>query len=93
MRRTLLFSAVIGVFAAGVGCKHVGGRCDCTHNPADAVMPTPGVAYPTIGAPTVGVTPLPTTATAAMAPNAVPVPKVADPVAPAVTPEKLPMPK
>ncbi len=59
MRRALLLSAVFGVFAAGLGCKHVGGRCDCTNHPGDATPLPPSNPYPTVG------TPVPATATPA----------------------------
>jgi hypothetical protein len=49
MRRALLLSAMFGVFAAGLGCKHVGGRCDCTNHPADAHPLPPSNPYPVIG--------------------------------------------
>ena len=45
MRRALALSALFGVFVTGLGCKHVAGKCDCTHDPADAVLPTPNNPY------------------------------------------------
>jgi hypothetical protein len=54
MRRALLLTAVVGGFLAGVGCKHVAGRCDCTADPADAVLPVPSNPYPAVGAPLPG---------------------------------------
>jgi hypothetical protein len=80
MRRLLLL-AVVGLVAGGVGCKHIGGRCDCTHNPDDARLPSPGNVYPAIGSPVGGVIASP--APAAVAPTPAPVP----------VPEKLPLPK
>ena len=79
MRRSLLLSAVFGVFAAGVGCKAVGGRCDCGSSPADAHMPQPGMAYPTIGGPVGGVVSTAPAAVAQPTPEKMPVP-VAPPV-------------
>jgi hypothetical protein len=57
MRRAVLLSAALGLFAAGLGCKHVAGMCDCTHDPANAQINPggPGVAYPTLGPPVGGV--------------------------------------
>lgn len=57
MRRALILSAVLGVLAAGVGCKHIAGQCDCTHDPASSQATAGGspVAYPTIGQPVQGV--------------------------------------
>jgi hypothetical protein len=51
MRRALLLTAIFSSFVAGLGCRHVGGRCDCTNNPADAVLPVPSNPFPVVGAP------------------------------------------
>ena len=51
MRRALVLTAVFGAFLAGLGCNHIAGKCDCTHDPADAVIPVPGQPYPTVGQP------------------------------------------
>ncbi len=77
MRRSLLLSAVFGVLAGGVGCKAVGGRCDCQGGVHDSQMPAPGMAYPTIGGPVGGVGAM------SVAPAA---------VAPIPSPEKMPAP-
>ena len=85
MRRTLQFTAVLGLFAVGVGCKHVGGQCDCQNAPGDARLPAVGNAYPTVGAPVLGATaPAPaSTAPAAVAPTPTP----------AASPERMPPPR
>ena len=54
MRRALVLTAVFGAFLAGLGCRHVGGRCDCTNNDADAVIPAPHNPYPVLGQPVAG---------------------------------------
>jgi hypothetical protein len=46
MRRTVALMTVLGLFAAGLGCKHVAGKCDCTQHPSDAIMPGPSTPYP-----------------------------------------------
>ncbi|HEX4610998.1 MAG TPA: hypothetical protein VH092_22600 [Urbifossiella sp.] len=51
MRRRILMTAVVGVLAAGFGCRHVGGKCDCGAHPADAVILPPSPPYPTAAAP------------------------------------------
>ncbi len=51
MRRRILMTALVGVLAAGFGCRHVGGKCDCGANPADAVIHPPTPPYPTAPAP------------------------------------------
>lgn len=70
MRRTALLMSVLSlVTAAGLGCKHVGGKCDCQQNPADAIMPgptTPYAATPITTVPAVG---------AATAPTPMPLPR------------------
>lgn len=45
MRRTALLLTV-GLLSAGLGCKHIAGKCDCNANPADAVLPGPTTPYP-----------------------------------------------
>ena len=55
MRRALVLSAAAGVFLAGLGCKHVAGRCDCTASPADEALPVAGNPYHPVGQPVVGV--------------------------------------
>ncbi|WP_145234217.1 hypothetical protein [Urbifossiella limnaea] len=51
MTRRVLMTAVVGVLAAGFGCKHVGGKCDCGAHPGDAVITGPTPPYPTAPAP------------------------------------------
>jgi hypothetical protein len=51
MHRRMMMTAVVGVLAAGFGCRHVGGKCDCGAHPADAVVQTPTPPYPTAPAP------------------------------------------
>lgn len=59
MRRALILTAVVGTFLAGLGCRHVGGRCDCTHD-SSATATTPAVnPYPVVGQPSGVPAPLP----------------------------------
>jgi len=51
MTRRVLMTAFVGVLAAGFGCKHVGGKCDCGAHPADAVITGPTAPYATAPAP------------------------------------------
>ena len=37
MYRRILLACVLSFLAAGLGCQHVGGKCDCQAHPADAV--------------------------------------------------------
>jgi hypothetical protein len=61
MRRVLVFSALVGLTLAGLGCKHVTGRCDCTYNPSDDVLPAAGNPYhPINNAGVVALPPAPT---------------------------------
>jgi hypothetical protein len=46
MRRRIAMMSVLGLLAAGLGCKHIGGKCDCTAHPADAALPGPTNPYP-----------------------------------------------
>ena len=62
MRRALLLTVAFGGFLAGVGCKQICGRNDCTNDPNDAHIPVASNPYPTIGAPIVGTTSAPTSA-------------------------------
>lgn len=55
-------TAVVGVLAAGFGCKHVGGKCDCGAHPGDAVITGPTAPYataPAPGLPNTAPTPIP----------------------------------
>ena len=71
MRRALLLTVAFGGFLAGVGCKQICGRNDCTNDPNDAHIPAPGNPYPTIGAPIVGTAPA-AAATPMVAPEKLP---------------------
>ena len=51
MRRRIALMSVLGVLAAGLGCKHIGGKCDCTSNSGDAVITNPANPYPYAPAP------------------------------------------
>ncbi|MDB5311257.1 MAG: hypothetical protein JWO38_5459 [Gemmataceae bacterium] len=51
MRRRIAMMSVLGLLAAGLGCKHIGGKCDCTAHPADAVITGPTNPYPYAPAP------------------------------------------
>ena len=53
MRRRIAILSVLGLLGAGLGCQHIGGKCDCQAHPSDAVLPGPTNPYPT--APTSGV--------------------------------------
>jgi hypothetical protein len=46
MVRRIAMMSVLGLLAAGFGCKHIGGKCDCGANPADAVYTGPSNPYP-----------------------------------------------
>lgn len=54
MRRRIAILSVLGLLGAGLGCQHIGGKCDCQAHPSDAVLPGPSNPYPT--APVVGTT-------------------------------------
>jgi hypothetical protein len=60
MRRSLALAAAVGLIAAGFGCQHIAGVCDCGHHPDNAVLPPATNPYTTIGAPITGV-PVPET--------------------------------
>jgi hypothetical protein len=55
MRRIVALAVVFGTFAAGLGCRHVGGTCDCSHHPDNAIINPPGNPYPTLGQPIGGI--------------------------------------
>jgi hypothetical protein len=50
-RRIAMMALLGGLIAAGLGCRHIGGKCDCQSNPADAVMQGPTPPYPATAAP------------------------------------------
>jgi hypothetical protein len=75
MRRRILMTAVVGVLAAGIGCRHVGGKCDCGAHPADAVVMPPTPPYPTAPAPgTTPVNPIPGAKVESKSPSTLPIP-------------------
>lgn len=80
MRRALMLMVVAGTFVAGLGCKQIAGKCDCTNDPSDAQLPVPGNPYPTIGAPV----PSGTTTVVPTAPSAPAIPPAAAEKLPAV---------
>ncbi len=52
MRKIALTAGLLGLLV-GVGCKHVGGKCDCQHDASNAELPA-GIGsqpYATVGAP------------------------------------------
>ena len=51
MSRRIAMMSVLGLLAAGLGCKHVAGKCDCGAHPADAVLTGPTNPYPYAPAP------------------------------------------
>jgi len=55
MRRYVALAAVLGSFAAGLGCKHVAGTCDCANHPDNAVVTPPSQPYAAIGQPIPGI--------------------------------------
>ena len=54
MRRVAILSAFVALFGLSLGCKSTSGRCDCNYDPANHVLPTTGMTYPTVGAPVPG---------------------------------------
>jgi len=59
MRRTIAMMGVLGLLAAGLGCQHVGGKCDCGAHPSDAIMTPPTPPYPVAPVAGTPVKPLP----------------------------------
>jgi hypothetical protein len=56
MRRFAVGSAVLGVFAAALGCQHIGGMNDVYHHPDNAIINTGnGNPYHTTGSPILSV--------------------------------------
>jgi hypothetical protein len=51
MRRRIAMLSVLGLLVAGLGCRHVAGKCDCQAHPSDAVMTGPTNPYPAVIAP------------------------------------------
>jgi hypothetical protein len=74
MRRRIAMMSVLGVLAAGLGCQHIGGKCDCLAHPADAVIAGPTNPYPAAPAPgVVAPAPIPTTGTKGVSDKAPPI--------------------
>jgi hypothetical protein len=59
-RRIAMMALLGGLIAAGLGCRHIGGKCDCQSNPADAYSTGPTPPYPAAPAPVPGGTVVPT---------------------------------
>ncbi|MBX9582909.1 MAG: hypothetical protein K2X87_21585 [Gemmataceae bacterium] len=59
MRRRIALLSAGGLLAAGLGCKHVGGKCDPGGHPADAAPVPITNPYPYAPAPGVTATPAP----------------------------------
>jgi hypothetical protein len=51
MRRRIALLSVLGLLTVALGCRHVGGKCDCGAHPADAVIAGPVNPYPAVPAP------------------------------------------
>lgn len=51
--------SVLGLLAAGLGCKHVGGKCDCGANTTDAIVTGPMGPYPAAPALGAAASPIP----------------------------------
>jgi hypothetical protein len=56
MRRIVALAVVFGSFAAALGCRHVGGVCDCSHHPDNNTITQPSNPYPALGQPVTGTT-------------------------------------
>ena len=48
MRRMIAMMTVLGGLAAGLGCKHIGGKCDCGFHPSDYPIAAPTPPYPAV---------------------------------------------
>jgi len=48
MRRKIAMLSVLGLLGAGLGCQHIGGKCDCQAHPSDAIIQGPTAPYPAI---------------------------------------------
>jgi len=59
MRRKIAMMSVLGLLVSGLGCKHIGGKCDCQAHPGDAVIHGPTTPYPTAPAPGISTMPVP----------------------------------
>jgi len=55
MRRFVLAASFLSLcFVAGLGCKHVAGKCDCSHHPDNDTPPVVSQPYPQNGGPISG---------------------------------------
>ena len=61
MRQRIAMLGVLAGLVAGLGCHHVGGKCDCGAHPSDAVMTPPTPPYAVSPAPGTQAKPLPLT--------------------------------
>jgi hypothetical protein len=50
MRRYIALFVACAALAASLGCRHVGGKCDCGYNPADYPIPSLTNPYPAVPA-------------------------------------------
>jgi hypothetical protein len=48
MRRYIALVVVCAVVTISLGCRHVGGKCDCGYNPADYPIPAQTNPYPAV---------------------------------------------
>jgi hypothetical protein len=51
MARAFTLLAAVGLLTLGVGCKHIGGLCDCATHPDNGVLPAAGNPYAVVGSP------------------------------------------
>lgn len=68
MRHQIAMLGVLAGLLAGLGCQHIGGKCDCGAHPSDAIMTPPNPPYAVGPATGVPVKSLPT-------PTPIPMPK------------------
>ena len=59
MRQRIAMLGVLAGLLAGLGCHHIGGKCDCGASPSDAIMTPPTPPYPAVPATGAAVKPLP----------------------------------
>jgi hypothetical protein len=50
MRRYIALVVACAVVTISLGCRHVGGKCDCGYNPADYPIPAQTNPYPAVPA-------------------------------------------
>jgi hypothetical protein len=46
MRRYIALLVACAALAVSLGCKHIGGKCDCGYNPSDYDIHAPTNPYP-----------------------------------------------